>query len=110
MAACRGMQLACCVGRSRHGNAVTPPSGGLSRFGTLQLRHAHTMPSVGAWRWTTAQSMHRAFCTCSALGVWPRHCLADRLASLPGMKEKLETGIKIADVGCGCVWSFITFT
>jgi 2-polyprenyl-3-methyl-5-hydroxy-6-metoxy-1,4-benzoquinol methylase len=38
---------------------------------------------------------------CRALGVWPRHCLAERLAALPGMKEKLEAGIKIADVGCG---------
>lgn len=27
----------------------------------------------------------------------------DRLASLPGMKDKLEAGIKIGDVGCGCV-------
>lgn len=52
--------------------------------------------------WLVAPPTHHPHCTCSALGVWPRHCLADRLASLPGMKEKLEAGIKIADVGCGC--------
>ena len=58
----------------------------------------------------TARSVHCALRTRSALGVWPRHCLADRLASLPGMKEKLDTGIKVADVGCGCAWLFINLT
>lgn len=38
---------------------------------------------------------------CRSLGVWTRHYLADSLAKLPGMKAKLEAGIKIADVGCG---------
>lgn len=37
------------------------------------------------------------------LGVWTRHFLAERLAALPGMKDDLEAGIKIADIGCGYV-------
>ena len=54
--------------------------------------------------------MRRAVQMCRALGVWPRHCLADRLGALPGMKEKLEAGIKIADVGCGCAWLLTSLT
>mmetsp|Transcript_1725 Transcript_1725/g.5015 ORF Transcript_1725/g.5015 Transcript_1725/m.5015 type:complete len:369 (-) Transcript_1725:310-1416(-) len=38
---------------------------------------------------------------CRSLGVWTRHYLVNSLRAVPGMEEKLNAGIKIADVGCG---------
>ena len=40
---------------------------------------------------------------CRELGVWMRHFLVERLRTLPGdFPKKLESGCKVADVGCGC--------
>jgi 2-polyprenyl-3-methyl-5-hydroxy-6-metoxy-1,4-benzoquinol methylase len=38
---------------------------------------------------------------CRDFGVWLRHCLVDKISSVPGLKEKLEAGAMVADVGCG---------
>jgi hypothetical protein len=109
-------RLAFCAGPFNMG--VHGPFRGIAS--TLHLRQApcprflhgptQRMDSLSAWSGMPAPPMHHAYWPCSALGVWPRHCLADRLASLSGMKEKLEIGIKIADVGCGCAWSIINLT
>jgi hypothetical protein len=34
-------------------------------------------------------------------GVWTRHFLVEKVASLPGLRARLEAGAKVADVGCG---------
>lgn len=39
---------------------------------------------------------------CRELGVWARHALVPSLCLLPGMREQLEAGCQVADVGCGC--------
>ncbi|KIY98155.1 methyltransferase type 12 [Monoraphidium neglectum] len=35
------------------------------------------------------------------LGVWTRHFLVSKVSSLPGLRERLEAGAQVADVGCG---------
>lgn len=48
------------------------------------------------------QVEHSLTCgTCRELAVWVRHALVPSLCSLPGMKEQLEGGCMVADVGCG---------
>ncbi len=52
-------------------------------------------------------SRRRAYAHClirRALGTWTRHFLVDRITEhMPDMHAKLQAGIKVADVGCGCV-------
>ena len=36
------------------------------------------------------------------LGVWSRHRMIDWFCRIPGLQRKLEDGVFVADVGCGC--------
>ncbi|GMH37504.1 hypothetical protein BSKO_05377 [Bryopsis sp. KO-2023] len=43
-----------------------------------------------------------AHAVCRDLTVWIRHSLVEMLCTVPGLKDALEKGIHVADIGCGC--------
>ena len=42
------------------------------------------------------------------LDVWVRHCLVEKFCLIRGLKEKLDAGALVADVGCGCGEALLT--
>lgn len=88
-----------------------PPAGGFSALSGFNEIAAKRLPEA----YRTGEGLpYDAFgdsvaCgVCRELGTWLRHCLVDRLCSIPGVKAKLEAGCAVADVGCGCGEAVIT--